>query len=45
MTTDQRVNLAENTRIFIEEHFPQANWFNGMMEVYEKLMFPSARAA
>jgi len=41
MTTDQRVNLADNTRLFIEENFPQANWFNGMMEQYEKLMFPA----
>jgi glycosyltransferase involved in cell wall biosynthesis len=41
--TDQRVNLAENTRYFVEDHFPQANWFNGMMEVYERLMFPGAR--
>jgi glycosyltransferase involved in cell wall biosynthesis len=43
MNTDQRVNLADNTRYFVEENFPQANWFNGMMEVYEALMFPSAR--
>lgn len=41
MNTDQRVNLADNTRYFIEGAFPQANWFNGMMEVYESLMFPS----
>jgi glycosyltransferase involved in cell wall biosynthesis len=45
MNTDQRVNLADNTRAFIEDHFPQANWFNGMMETYEKLMFPAARVA
>lgn len=43
MNTDQRVNLADNTRYFVEEKFPQANWFNGMMELYEKLMFPSGR--
>ncbi|MDE1900118.1 MAG: glycosyltransferase [Alphaproteobacteria bacterium] len=43
MSTDQRVNLADNTRYFVEENFPQANWFNGMMEIYEKLMFPAAR--
>ncbi|MDE2029788.1 MAG: glycosyltransferase [Alphaproteobacteria bacterium] len=41
--TDARVNLAENTRTFVEDHFPQADWFNGMMEVYEGLMFPSVR--
>jgi glycosyltransferase involved in cell wall biosynthesis len=45
MNTDQRVNLADNTRYFVEECFPQANWFNGMMELYEALMFPAARSA
>jgi glycosyltransferase involved in cell wall biosynthesis len=45
MNTDQRVSLADNTRIFIEDNFPQANWFNGMMELYERLMFPKARVA
>jgi len=45
MNTDQRVSLADNTRLFIEDNFPQANWFNGMMELYEKLIFPKARAA
>jgi glycosyltransferase involved in cell wall biosynthesis len=45
MNTDQRVSLADNTRLFIEDNFPQAHWFNGMMELYEKLMFPKARAA
>jgi glycosyltransferase involved in cell wall biosynthesis len=43
MTADQRVSLADNTRAFVEDNFPQANWFNGMMEVYEALMFPAAR--
>jgi len=43
MNTDQRVNLADNTRYFIEDNFPQANWFNGMMEAYEHLMYPAAR--
>jgi glycosyltransferase involved in cell wall biosynthesis len=38
MNTDQRVNLADNTRYFIEDAFPQANWFNGMMDVYAGLM-------
>ena len=42
MDTDQRVNLADNTRYFIEDHFPQANWFNGMMDVYERLIAPAA---
>lgn len=41
MSTDQRVNLADNTRYFIEETFPQANWFNGIMGVYEALLYPS----
>jgi len=40
MTTDQRVSLADNTRYFIEENFPQADWFNSMMEIYEALMYP-----
>ena len=44
LNTDQRVNLADNTRYFIEDSFPQANWFNGMMEVYEQLMYPTARS-
>jgi len=44
LNTDQRVNLADNTRYFIEENFPQANWFNGMMELYEQLMLPAVRA-
>ncbi|MDR3424689.1 MAG: glycosyltransferase family 4 protein [Alphaproteobacteria bacterium] len=43
LDTDQRVTLAENTRFFIEENFPQANWFNGMMELYEGLMFAAVR--
>ncbi len=43
LNTDQRVNLADNTRYFIEDNFPQANWFNGMMEMYEGLMYPAAR--
>lgn len=40
MSTDQQVNLAENTRYFIEDTFPQANWFNGIMELYEFLLSP-----
>lgn len=43
MNTDQRVTLADNTRYFIEDHFPQADWFNGMMETYEALIYPSGR--
>jgi glycosyltransferase involved in cell wall biosynthesis len=45
LTTDQRVNLADSTRYFIEDNFPQANWFSGMMEVYEDLMFPAGRTS
>ena len=45
LNTDQRVNLADNTRYFVEDNFPQANWFNGMMDVYEKLMFPAGRGS
>ncbi len=45
MNTDQRVSLADNTRYFIEDNFPQANWFNGMMELYEALMYPAGRTA
>ncbi|MFA4994678.1 MAG: glycosyltransferase [Bdellovibrionales bacterium] len=38
MNTDLRVSLADNTRAFIEDNFPQANWFNRMMEEYEALL-------
>jgi len=44
MNTEQRVNLADNTRYYMEENFPQANWFNGIMELYEGLLYPSGRA-
>ncbi len=43
LNTDQRVALAENARFFVEEHFPQADWFNGMMELYERLIFTAKR--
>ena len=45
LNTDQRVNLAESTRFFIEENFPQSNWFNGMMELYENLLYPGRKTS
>ena len=38
MGTDLRVTLADNTRTFIEDNFPQADWFNAMMGVYEAML-------
>ena len=31
LNTDQRVNLADNTRYFVEDNFPQATWFIGCL--------------
>ena len=45
MNTDQRVSLTDKTRYFVEDTFPQANWFNGMMELYENLIFPGRKAS
>ncbi len=38
MGTDLRVSLADNTRYFIEDNFPQAEWFNAMMGIYELML-------
>lgn len=41
MTTDQRLNLAERTHDFVASGFPQKAWFDGMMELYSSLLYPS----
>ncbi len=40
----QRVTLGHTIRLAIEENFPQANWFNNMMDVYESLIFSTTRS-
>jgi glycosyltransferase involved in cell wall biosynthesis len=40
LSTEQRLSLADNAREFVTENFPQANWFNGMMDAYESLLSP-----
>ncbi|MDD3030141.1 MAG: glycosyltransferase [Alphaproteobacteria bacterium] len=42
MGTNQRVSVAEDARFFVEENFPQATWFNGVMDLYESLLYPGA---
>lgn len=43
LKTAQHIDIAERTRDFIAQSFPQANWFNAMMDVYEALLAPAAR--
>lgn len=38
LSTEQRLTLADNTRHFIAETFPQSQWFNEIVEIYEKLL-------
>ena len=38
LSTAQRLTLATNTRHFIAEMFPQAQWFNEIVDMYEKLL-------
>ena len=45
LNTDQRLSLAERTHNFVAENFPQHAWFNGMMELYESLLYPSRQTA
>ena len=45
LNTDQRLNLADRTHNFVAESFPQAAWFDGMMELYESLLYPSRQTA
>jgi glycosyltransferase involved in cell wall biosynthesis len=41
LNTAQRLALAERTHNFVAETFPQSAWFNGMMELYESLLYPA----
>lgn len=45
MNTDQRLNLAERTHDFVASSFPQKAWFDGMMELYASLLYPSRQTA
>jgi glycosyltransferase involved in cell wall biosynthesis len=45
LTTDQRLSLADRTHNFIAENFPQNAWFDGMMQLYESLLYPSRQTA
>jgi len=38
MEREQMVALANNARIFVEENFPQSEWINQMLKLYEKLL-------
>jgi glycosyltransferase involved in cell wall biosynthesis len=43
--TARRLDLTHRTRGFIGGAFPQANWFNSMMEIYDSLLIPATRRA
>ncbi len=45
LNTDQRLSLAERTHDFAAEKFPQSAWFDGMMHLYESLLYPSRQTA
>lgn len=45
LNTQQRLTLADNTRQFVEDTFPQAQWFNEMVEIYESLLSQPASLA
>lgn len=38
LDTEQRLGLAQHTRDFIAEAFPQDAWFRGMMDIYQELL-------
>lgn len=40
LNTNQRLDLAQQTRDFVTQYFPQDLWFKGMMEMYEALINP-----
>jgi glycosyltransferase involved in cell wall biosynthesis len=44
LNTDQRLDVANRTHNFAANTFPQAEWFNGMMQMYESLLYPSRQA-
>jgi glycosyltransferase involved in cell wall biosynthesis len=43
LDTGQRLHLAQCTRQFIAENFPQNTWSTTMMELYETLLKPTKR--
>jgi glycosyltransferase involved in cell wall biosynthesis len=43
LNTNQRLNLADSAHNFIADNFPQDIMFDGIMQMYEKLLQPSAR--
>lgn len=45
MNTEQRLNVAGITHDFVAERFPQHAWFDGMMELYDSLLYPSRNTA
>jgi glycosyltransferase involved in cell wall biosynthesis len=45
LNTDQRLNLAERTHDFVAMGFPQKAWFDGMMQLYQSLLYPSRETA
>lgn len=44
LNTNQRLGLAQQTRDFIVERFPQNLWLKGMTELYESLVNPASRS-
>ena len=40
-----RIDLTHRTRGFIGNTFPQANWFNSMMDMYDSILLPTPRRA
>ncbi len=44
LDTVQRLNLAGLTHDFIAGSFPQTLWFEGMMDIYEKLLTPAPQS-
>ena len=40
MNREQMLALANNSRIFVEENFPQSVWINQMLKLYERLLEP-----
>lgn len=45
LSTEQRLGLAAATHDFVAERFPQKAWFEGMMELYSTLLYPSRQTA
>jgi glycosyltransferase involved in cell wall biosynthesis len=45
LSSEQRLALAERTHDFVAGTFPQQAWFDGMLQLYESLMYPSRQTA